>query len=39
MWGICDGTKKAITQNCEKGCAGRYAQNYAHLGSALKIQF
>ena len=34
---ICDGTKKAITQNCGKGCAGRYAQNYAHLGSALKI--
>lgn len=28
-----------ITQNCAKGCASRYAQNYAHLWSALKIQF
>nr|DAQ79860.1 MAG TPA: hypothetical protein [Caudoviricetes sp.] len=31
--------EKAITQNCAKGCAGRYAQNSAHLRSALKIQF
>lgn len=23
---------------CAKGCAGRYAQNSAHLRSALKIQ-
>ena len=28
-----------IIQNCAKGCAGRYAQNYAHLWSALKIEF
>ena len=31
--------KRTITQNCAKGCAGRYAQNSAHLRSALKIQF
>nr|DAI87871.1 MAG TPA: hypothetical protein [Caudoviricetes sp.] len=38
LLGICDGTKKAITQNCAKGCAGRYAQNSAHLRTELKIQ-
>lgn len=31
--------KKTITQNCAIGYAGRYAQNYAHLWSALKIEF
>lgn len=31
--------KMTITQNCAKGCAGRYAQNSAHLRTELKIQF